>query len=145
MLSTSCPPETWLLSSYDPRRQKKFTMNSATTVRFSAMWVSPVRSARVPRGIRSRSISPKIAASSAPRMPMPISQYDASVSALEPSPARVAMSKIRLPTHAPIGIVTRIGSLRSEEHTSELQSPVHLVCRLLLEKKKKKKKKYNHV
>src|SRR5690348_18083250 len=27
---------------------------------------------------------------------------------------------------------------RSEEHTSELQSPVHLVCRLLLEKKNKK-------
>src|SRR5690348_411124 len=32
------------------------------------------------------------------------------------------------------------GTHRSEEHTSELQSPVHLVCRLLLEKKKKKKK-----
>src|SRR3989449_6345831 len=31
---------------------------------------------------------------------------------------------------------------RSEEHTSELQSRLHLVCRLLLEKKKKKKKKY---
>src|SRR5438876_6224957 len=29
--------------------------------------------------------------------------------------------------------------VRSEEHTSELQSPVHLVCRLLLEKKKKNK------
>src|SRR5258708_19830324 len=29
-------------------------------------------------------------------------------------------------------------SARSEEHTSELQSPDHLVCRLLLEKKKKK-------
>src|SRR5438876_10721503 len=29
------------------------------------------------------------------------------------------------------------GDDRSEEHTSELQSPVHLVCRLLLEKKKK--------
>src|SRR4051794_41636239 len=28
------------------------------------------------------------------------------------------------------------GEPRSEEHTSELQSPVHLVCRLLLEKKK---------
>src|SRR5207244_6169849 len=28
------------------------------------------------------------------------------------------------------------GHLRSEEHTSELQSPDHLVCRLLLEKKK---------
>src|SRR5437899_6366174 len=35
---------------------------------------------------------------------------------------------------------TRI-ALRSEEHTSELQSLRHLVCRLLLEKKKKKKKK----
>src|SRR5579863_10587327 len=31
----------------------------------------------------------------------------------------------------------RLGWQRSEEHTSELQSPVHLVCRLLLEKKKK--------
>src|SRR5258708_27177308 len=31
-------------------------------------------------------------------------------------------------------------SVRSEEHTSELQSPDHLVCRLLLEKKKKKHK-----
>src|SRR2546426_4507145 len=30
-------------------------------------------------------------------------------------------------------------SARSEEHTSELQSPWNLVCRLLLEKKKKKK------
>src|SRR2546422_5536171 len=30
------------------------------------------------------------------------------------------------------------GSVRSEEHTSELQSRLHLVCRLLLEKKKKK-------
>src|SRR5690348_17737151 len=33
----------------------------------------------------------------------------------------------------------RAAAARSEEHTSELQSPVHLVCRLLLEKKKKKK------
>src|SRR5207248_6430817 len=32
------------------------------------------------------------------------------------------------------------GQGRSEEHTSELQSPYDLVCRLLLEKKKKKKK-----
>src|SRR5215467_15994929 len=34
------------------------------------------------------------------------------------------------------------GASRSEEHTSELQSPCNLVCRLLLEKKKKKK---NHI
>src|SRR2546422_8495756 len=32
---------------------------------------------------------------------------------------------------------------RSEEHTSELQSRLHLVCRLLLEKKKKKMIRYN--
>src|SRR5438552_12896756 len=35
-------------------------------------------------------------------------------------------------THAGRGDVARV---RSEEHTSELQSPDHLVCRLLLEKK----------
>src|SRR2546422_2898298 len=32
---------------------------------------------------------------------------------------------------------------RSEEHTSELQSRLHLVCRLLLEKKKKKTEQYS--
>src|SRR2546426_5876943 len=36
---------------------------------------------------------------------------------------------------------TNHNTTRSEEHTSELQSPCNLVCRLLLEKKKKKKKK----
>src|SRR2546426_3743831 len=34
--------------------------------------------------------------------------------------------------------------LRSEEHTSELQSPCNLVCRLLLEKKKKKTNNHYH-
>src|SRR2546422_5958701 len=39
---------------------------------------------------------------------------------------------------------TRKASLRrSEEHTSELQSRLHLVCRLLLEKKKKKNSKHS--
>src|SRR3989442_11762811 len=37
-----------------------------------------------------------------------------------------------------LGRVTSANQLRSEEHTSELQSRPHLVCRLLLEKKKKK-------
>src|SRR5207248_9605072 len=37
--------------------------------------------------------------------------------------------------------LARYAPHRSEEHTSELQSPYDLVCRLLLEKKKKKKKK----
>src|SRR5437763_7132927 len=39
------------------------------------------------------------------------------------------------------GSVFRVERMeRSEEHTSELQSPMYLVCRLLLEKKKKKRK-----
>src|SRR2546427_11816437 len=37
------------------------------------------------------------------------------------------------------GTVDTLGGVRSEEHTSELQSQSNLVCRLLLEKKKKKK------
>src|SRR5690348_17362294 len=39
------------------------------------------------------------------------------------------------PTPVPIDELIRECQMRSEEHTSELQSPVHLVCRLLLEKK----------
>src|SRR5258708_22020030 len=35
-------------------------------------------------------------------------------------------------------------TMRSEEHTSELQSPDHLVCRLLLEKKKQKNNRETH-
>src|SRR2546422_3256844 len=42
----------------------------------------------------------------------------------------------RVCPHSPLGGLSR---MRSEEHTSELQSRLHLVCRLLLEKKKKKK------
>src|SRR2546426_4927393 len=42
------------------------------------------------------------------------------------------------PTRREMIIGTRFGDApRSEEHTSELQSPCNLVCRLLLEKKKK--------
>src|SRR5437868_10558210 len=43
------------------------------------------------------------------------------------------------PRRAPSGSRRRCARLRSEEHTSELQSRFDLVCRLLLEKKKIKK------
>src|SRR3989454_3979298 len=42
------------------------------------------------------------------------------------------------------GSILVVGSSRSEEHTSELQSPCNLVCRLLLEKKKKITQKQTH-
>src|SRR5258708_16206931 len=45
--------------------------------------------------------------------------------------------------HGDGGGATR--ALRSEEHTSELQSPDHLVCRLLLEKKKKTPDTHTHL
>src|SRR5256885_11820723 len=54
--------------------------------------------------------------------------------------ARVALT----PDHPDVVDLTRQvavakSQLRSEEHTSELQSPCNLVCRLLLEKKKQKR------
>src|SRR5437764_9705807 len=44
-----------------------------------------------------------------------------------------------------IAAITERIPIRSEEHTSELQSPMYLVCRLLLEKKKKKNKKKKYI
>src|SRR5256885_12596288 len=44
-----------------------------------------------------------------------------------------ALVSLKSPAH----LQSRVTNLRSEEHTSELQSPCNLVCRLLLEKKKK--------
>src|SRR4051794_41631941 len=47
------------------------------------------------------------------------------------------------PVRRPVGhdcLFRLLRVVRSEEHTSELQSPVHLVCRLLLEKKKERTK-----
>src|SRR2546430_11025766 len=50
----------------------------------------------------------------------------------------VATTFVRLAKSKTVSVVmaSREGSIRSEEHTSELQSQSNLVCRLLLEKKK---------
>src|SRR5258708_8357252 len=66
--------------------------------------------------------------------------------------------RLSLPHFTVVGATTRVGSLtaplrdrltvqtaRSEEHTSELQSPDHLVCRLLLEKKIRTQNSRRHV
>src|SRR5439155_19643196 len=54
--------------------------------------------------------------------------------------AAACVERVTAPGHCPdfcpSGQIT-VDTLRSEEHTSELQSRGHLVCRLLLEKKKK--------
>src|SRR5436190_10909473 len=61
------------------------------------------------------------------------------------SPTRPATRSFRTCSSVGVGTPTleqvlkeRVAGLRSEEHTSELQSHSDLVCRLLLEKKKKK-------
>src|SRR5256885_5103872 len=56
--------------------------------------------------------------------------------------ARISFDEIEAVSQAvqacPVHAIS-LGPARSEEHTSELQSPCNLVCRLLLEKKKTKK------
>src|SRR5574337_2092924 len=52
-------------------------------------------------------------------------------------PSRVEAKKPALLSNRD-GYLLELTGWRSEEHTSELQSPLNLVCRLLLEKKKKK-------
>src|SRR5438094_3088468 len=60
---------------------------------------------------------------------------DRSLLELEAAAANIGRSATEADRHLSIGATPLI---RSEEHTSELQSPYDLVCRLLLEKKKKK-------
>src|SRR2546430_10053331 len=55
------------------------------------------------------------------------------------SPSRFSLRSATRPLTGSLKIPV-VTILRSEEHTSELQSQSNLVCRLLLEKKKKKKK-----
>src|SRR5574337_1527660 len=57
---------------------------------------------------------------------------------LEPD-SQLVLKGIEMVDHLKAGVVSKpinCGEIRSEEHTSELQSPLNLVCRLLLEKKK---------
>src|SRR5258708_18545865 len=63
--------------------------------------------------------------------PVPDPDIDLSVGAYFSVLPNGEITQINLPAGTPLGS-------RSEEHTSELQSPDHLVCRLLLEKKKNK-------
>src|SRR5438477_8548943 len=56
---------------------------------------------------------------------------------LDPSTVHSPLHSARIRNPAASRTTTRRAAQRSEEHTSELQSHVNLVCRLLLEKKKK--------
>src|SRR5437879_11450703 len=70
------------------------------------------------------------AAAKAGADPVPASRPDPEVVAIAKRRTYTAEYKQRILEEAEV-------AARSEEHTSELQSPMYLVCRLLLEKKKK--------
>src|SRR5438309_4628969 len=79
----------------------------------------PISRDHVPASDRSKSVFPRCASSPVP-------------------PARAKTSALFLLFAVPLdppGMSTTCLASRSEEHTSELQSQFHLVCRLLLEKK----------
>src|SRR2546422_5104679 len=65
--------------------------------------------------------------------------------AARPRRCRRSLSLVPWPSRRPTGRREERGPQRSEEHTSELQSRLHLVCRLLLEKKKNKYHLTSHV
>src|SRR5438477_13027780 len=67
--------------------------------------------------------------------------FRSSISLSDRSSRLTPSNRMAPPTMRPGGLATRRrtdSAVRSEEHTSELQSHVNLVCRLLLEKKKHK-------
>src|SRR5690348_17622046 len=64
-----------------------------------------------------------------------LARRDFTINAIAYHPGR---HEWRDPFHGADDLDAKLIRSRSEEHTSELQSPVHLVCRLLLEKKKNK-------
>src|SRR5690625_6675899 len=67
--------------------------------------------------------------------PLPLENAKDCALRLAQDKARVGWQRVNRDGAAVLGADTVV--LRSEEHTSELQSRGHLVCRLLLEKKKK--------
>src|SRR5437764_8878798 len=67
-----------------------------------------------------------------------VAHIDGVVQPEQPARRRILLRKIF--EHA----LAADAGLRSEEHTSELQSPMYLVCRLLLEKKKNQKRQTQH-
>src|SRR5438093_3565396 len=66
----------------------------------------------------------------------PASPVPLTVSFTIPSPGRRHRPDLGEQALRTQGLLSKIGAMRSEEHTSELQSLTNLVCRLLLEKKK---------
>src|SRR2546422_4536365 len=101
----------------------------------------PPRSTLFPYTTLFRSLRHRVHRRGADGVMVGRSGLDVHAPSLRPAPS--ATCHLRHELERPLGRA-EVGEMkRSEEHTSELQSRLHLVCRLLLEKKKKKRKKPN--
>src|SRR3989454_4040007 len=120
------------------------TAFAAVTILYSALWMYVVRrpSASVELGFnKTRSVQYKGKIHGIPVLDV-LPGSPAERAGLRPGDLIVGINGQTLQTSAPLDETwarSRPGDQeeRSEEHTSELQSPCNLVCRLLLEKKKK--------
>src|SRR2546422_2396383 len=83
----------------------------------------------------------RIAWNASPTAIVPDAQLMAFVELGPVNPNSMAMLQLAAPGNT---ARASAGSRRSEEHTSELQSRLHLVCRLLLEKKKNQTRPRHH-
>src|SRR2546422_5720021 len=91
----------------------------------------PPRSTLFPYTTLFRSLNKKSSSISTPSLIPPQPRLLLSTSCSQTSSALTSGTTLSTPLH-------RNSETRSEEHTSELQSRLHLVCRLLLEKKKQR-------
>src|SRR5258708_10908142 len=90
---------------------------------------------RIAQAPMSQPARPTLLKRNATLVPTAASRMSDAIAMIAPAPAQMPS------TAATIGCgQARIALTRSEEHTSELQSPDHLVCRLLLEKKKRQQR-----
>src|SRR5438552_11391446 len=102
--------------SAPPPRKRRYTTPTGCSAAGSASRKKRAPTSSVPASCSTRWAKPSSGSGSTP-----------SCGRCPPERRRLAVGE---------GVLLRSG--RSEEHTSELQSPDHLVCRLLLEKKKRK-------
>src|SRR5690554_6976485 len=94
-------------------------------------------------GLRIEDIKGIVISSVVPPVVMVLKETTQSFFGIEPlvvGPGIKTGMNIKMDNPREVGADRIVNAVRSEEHTSELQSRPHLVCRLLLEKKKKKKK-----
>src|SRR5205807_5213807 len=97
---------------------------------------APTRASVTPSAARTSTCPSAVAP---PWLPIPGNTNGRAPCRLRACTTAAAIRSISATPRLPTATAT-VPPLRSEEHTSELQSPCNLVCRLLLEKKKKNKK-----